>query len=269
MGSARLVRRVPVQEVVEDLCSIPAEKFTLDRLDDYLTGMILDQRSLEPFLHFRDNAYTRNLIFRNELFEVLVLCWDVGQKTPIHNHRGQLGWMSVQQGMLSILNYKRLDCSAACHLDRRWSKVALADDIPIAGVGFVAHVSKQETIHQIFNDPAFDQRAVSLHIYSKPFDSCVVYDEARQMCMDKRLSNYTEGGKFVIHDSAGVNVMEKPLCADPATLEAGAEGARRNGSQQGGAQFRPGGSVQTVFDPAKTPLSFDVPEDDEQFIIER
>lgn len=263
MGSARLVRRVPVAEVVEELRSIPAEKFTLECLDDYLTGLILDQRTLEPYLNFRDNAYTRNLVFRNELFEVLVLCWDVGQKTPVHNHRGQLGWMSVQQGMLSMLNYKRLDCSAACHLERRWSKVALADDIPIAGVGFVAHVSRQETIHQIYNDPAFQQRAVSLHIYSKPFDSCVVYDVARQTCSDKVLSNYTEGGRFVVSDPASITLVDGPRCADPATLANQAGGEARDG-----ARFRPGGSVKTVFDPAQTPLSFEVP-DEEQFVIER
>lgn len=207
MGCQRPVRRKSVLEVVEELKEIPTTEFSLETLDDYLTGLILEPSSLEPYLHFKEQAYTRNLVFRNELFEVLILCWDVGQRTPVHNHRGQLGWMSVQQGMLSILNYKRTDCSRACNQERRWSKVELASDIPIAGVGFVAHVSECETIHQISNDPAFGQRAVSFHIYSKPFDSCVIYDPEHEQCMDKKLSNYTEHGRHVLTaDGSGASL---------------------------------------------------------------
>lgn len=207
MGCQRSIRRKSVLEVVEELKEIPTPGFTLETLDEYLTGLILEPSSLEPYLHFKDNAYTRNLVYRNELFEVLVLCWDKGQRTPVHNHRGQLGWMSVQQGMLSILNYKRTDCSRACNQARRWSKVELTSDIPIAGVGFVSHVSECETIHQISNDPAFDSRAVSLHIYSRPFDSCVIYDTEQEQCMDKQLSNYTEHGRQVLSaESAPVSL---------------------------------------------------------------
>lgn len=219
MGCARVVRRVALQEVVDDLRAIPESEFTLERLDNYLTGLILDPATLEPYLNFQENAYTRNLVYRDALFEVLVLCWDIGQKTPVHNHRGQLGWMSVQQGMLSILNYKRVDCSAACHLESRWSKVELASDIPIAGIGFVSHVCRKETLHQISNDPAFQQRAVSLHIYSRPFDSCVVYDVAGESCSDKKLSNFTEGGLPTQGGGCAVSLSEVQLCRPPGSFE--------------------------------------------------
>jgi len=198
MSLVREVRLLPVEDVLEDLKALPPEEFTLERIDDYLTGLVLDQGSLKTFLNFKDGAYTRNLVFKNDLFEVLILCWDIGQKTPVHNHRGQLGWMSVQQGMLSILNYRRIDCSGSCHLTRRWSRVDLHSEIPIAGVGFVAHVSQRETIHQIINDARFSQKAVSLHIYSRPIESCVIYDVERQFCSDKRLTNFTERGKLVV-----------------------------------------------------------------------
>jgi hypothetical protein len=38
-----------------------------------------------------------------------------------------------------------------------------------------AKVELEEPIHQILNLPEFDDRAVSLHIYSKPFDHCISY----------------------------------------------------------------------------------------------
>jgi hypothetical protein len=38
-----------------------------------------------------------------------------------------------------------------------------------------AKVELEEPIHQILNLPEFGARAVSLHIYSKPFDKCLSY----------------------------------------------------------------------------------------------
>ena len=38
-----------------------------------------------------------------------------------------------------------------------------------------AKVELEEPIHQILNLPEFEERAVSIHIYSKPFESCLSY----------------------------------------------------------------------------------------------
>ncbi len=33
--------------------------------------------------------YTRNCIFENENFELILLCWEAGQATPVHDHGGE------------------------------------------------------------------------------------------------------------------------------------------------------------------------------------
>ena len=38
-----------------------------------------------------------------------------------------------------------------------------------------AYVNPLEPVHQVLNLAEFNQRAVSIHVYSKPFDSCEVY----------------------------------------------------------------------------------------------
>jgi len=38
-----------------------------------------------------------------------------------------------------------------------------------------AYVNPIEPVHEVMNLAEFNQRAVSIHIYSKPFDSCEVY----------------------------------------------------------------------------------------------
>ena len=46
-------------------------------------------------------------------------------------------------------------------------------------------VDKTQTIHRIIN-PA-EERAVSMHVYSRPIDSCVVFDLEGQRCYRRDL----------------------------------------------------------------------------------
>ena len=61
---------------------------------------------------FRDDRYSRNLIYRDPIFEVMAIGWKPGQKTPVHTHNGQLGWMLVEQGALSVKTYRYAGCNA-------------------------------------------------------------------------------------------------------------------------------------------------------------
>ena len=182
----------PVLTLVDHLKAIPEENFGIEAVDRVLTRVDLDLESLIPFTHIREGAYTRNLIYRDSLFEVLLLCWAPGQGTPVHNHRGQLGWMVVTQGKLTVVNYKRLRCSHECHKAERFSEM-VADRTLTANEGFLCHVRAGETVHQIRNEG--DEPAMSLHIYSRPIDTCVIYDVVNKTCRDKTLKNFTEFGE--------------------------------------------------------------------------
>src|SRR5690242_21246688 len=56
-------------------------------------------------------------------------------------------------------------------------------------------VDPKEPVHKVFNPREFNQRAVSLHIYSRPFDRCVVYSDEQGTCGEIKLSYTTEYGK--------------------------------------------------------------------------
>ena len=53
------------------------------------------------YVHFREECYARNLVSASELFELLVICWQPGQVSPIHDHQGQRCWMGVLEGGIS------------------------------------------------------------------------------------------------------------------------------------------------------------------------
>ena len=79
--------------------------------------------------------------------------------------------MAAPYGKLQVLNFKllRKDPSERyCELEPD-SHFLLDPDNPGA-------VDPDEPIHQVLNPASFGERAVTLHIYSRPFDTCEIYD---------------------------------------------------------------------------------------------
>jgi hypothetical protein len=58
-------------------------------------------------------------------------------------------------------------------------------------------VDPLEPVHRVVNPREASQRAVTLHVYSRPFDSCVVYSPEQGTCGDIRLHYNTAFGKPV------------------------------------------------------------------------
>jgi len=167
-----------IQDLVEGLCGIPAAEFTHQRVLEEIGRTVLDPRSLSPYLYFRPAHYTRNLIHRCELFEVVAIGWEPGQLAPVHNHRGQECWMGVPIGRLEVRNYRVVErdvARRACRLEPS-IRYVMDPDHPAA-------VDPAEPIHSVHNLPEYGGRAVSVHVYSRPFDSCEVYllDQGRYL----------------------------------------------------------------------------------------
>jgi len=56
-------------------------------------------------------------------------------------------------------------------------------------------VDPLEPVHRVYNPREFNQRAVSLHVYSRPFDTCVVYSQEQGTCGVIKLHYQTQYGK--------------------------------------------------------------------------
>ncbi len=75
----------------------------------------IDPETLKPYLFWNAQHYTRNLIDKTDLYELLSLCWEPGMKSSIHNHKGQNCWMAAPMGRLLVQNYKLLEEDLAAH----------------------------------------------------------------------------------------------------------------------------------------------------------
>lgn len=168
--SETLVQAVPIEHFVSGLCSIDEDDFRVGTVYDYLKRNPVDCNSLEQYLFFSKNHYTRNLIFKNDLFELLAICWEIGQESQIHNHHNQNCWMAIPTGKLRVQNFR-----VTAQNEKAWFCSLEPTNAFDIHQQMPAEVDPEEPVHQVLNLPEFNQRAVSLHIYSKPFDRCLVY----------------------------------------------------------------------------------------------
>lgn len=185
--------RIKIEDFVRLLKELPEESFQTQTMAEFLRKNMVDLNSLLPFMFFEKGCYTRNLIYSTDQFELLLICWDVGCATPIHNHEGQNCWVHVYSGQLSFTNYKWLGC------DRKTRSVNLKVDshVPLAAEGSLSVIDEKDTIHCLVNPLTCDQKAISLHIYSRPLSQCAIYDAEKNLCFDEPLLYYSMEGKQV------------------------------------------------------------------------
>jgi cysteine dioxygenase len=185
--------RVPVDHLVRELRACPASAFVdIYQIRALLQQMPVEEASLVPYLTWDRQHYTRNLIDKTDLYEMMAVCWEVGQSSSVHNHRDQNCWMAAPIGKLLVENFKVgfQDIEAGqCQLTASNTEELSATN-PCA-------VDPHEPVHRVMNPREANQRAVTLHVYSRPFDSCVVYSPEQGTCGDIQLHYNTIFGKPV------------------------------------------------------------------------
>jgi cysteine dioxygenase len=73
-------------------------------------------------------------------------------------------------------------------------------------------VDKVQTIHQVVVQGK--EPVISLHVYSRPIDSCVAFDLEQRRCYRRQLSFYSKFGQVVVREGDLV-VSEQGDAASP------------------------------------------------------
>lgn len=188
--------RVRLPEFVRGIEEISRGLITKAALYDYISSREILRDDLARFERWDPTRHTRNLIFRNDNIEVMLICWNIGNITPLHTHNGQLGWMSMIEGKLTVENYRLLECNRPenqqvvgidCLTGASYIRMEQLSTEVCGPGGPLNTVDKTQTIHRIINPADLQQRAISVHVYSKPIDSCVVFDLEAQTCYRRDL----------------------------------------------------------------------------------
>ena len=193
VSTSAAVRTVSIEELVKGLQTLKAADFeSVETPLAFLQAHPVDANSLTPYLFWDAQHYTRYLIDRTELYELMAICWEVGMKSSIHNHKDQNCWMAAAMGKLAVHNYRVLQEDLAA----KRCDIVETDVVEITPSNPVA-VDPLNPVHDVRNLREYGERAVSLHLYSRPFDSCIVYSVEQHACGEIPLQYTSMFGKLV------------------------------------------------------------------------
>ncbi|HEX9163585.1 MAG TPA: hypothetical protein VF980_17900 [Thermoanaerobaculia bacterium] len=188
---------VPVEQFVEGIKRLSEGLITKQKIYDYLVAYEIRHQDLDRYKHWLPDRHTRNKIYRSDLIEVMLICWPVGAITPLHTHNGQLGWMTMIEGRLVVENYHKISCNKPeneqvvgidCLAGATEIQMEQQNTELVVPGGPLNTVDKTQTIHRIRNLAEWKQPAVSMHVYSRPIESCVVFDLENQRCFRRDLT---------------------------------------------------------------------------------
>eukprot|EP01111_Echinosteliopsis_oligospora_P017996 TRINITY_DN801_c0_g1_i1.p1 TRINITY_DN801_c0_g1~~TRINITY_DN801_c0_g1_i1.p1 ORF type:complete len:212 (+),score=49.87 TRINITY_DN801_c0_g1_i1:53-637(+) len=151
------------------------EKPCCSSIQDVLGKYAVQSEDFTDYIHFNDLHYTRNLVFLNDHFELMVLCWKEGQGSRIHSHTDSNCWMAVLDGLTEETRYvvksgahiKELVFPGPC------PELHQIDQF-ISKKGDVGHINDEIGLHRV--SAAKGTHAITLHLYSPPIKVANILD---------------------------------------------------------------------------------------------
>lgn len=142
------------------------DRVPLDELRSLMARLDVSESDLGEAVSFGESGYRRNLVRRTDSYEMLVLCWAPGQRSPIHDHAQSTCGVRVVAGEATETRFEH-DARGFLH--------------PVAMERFAegsAAGSQDADIHEIANTT--DDNLVTLHVYSPPLGAMRTYDAKPQ-----------------------------------------------------------------------------------------
>lgn len=170
-----------VNELIGQLDDFAEQRFPVQEIDHFMRGRILSEEELAPYTFFEPDYYTRNLIHKSTSFELIAICWQPGQDSPVHGHEGEKCWSRVETGRLRFTSYSKVP-----------SENSLNFEVISVNMGGPGYLDGPADIHKVENPS--DTTAISLHLYSYPFEACDIYDVENNLTSRKKLSYYSQYG---------------------------------------------------------------------------
>lgn len=128
----------------------------LPRLIAELEEVDVRPDEIAPFISYSTQTYRRNLMREGPWYNLLILCWRNGQRSPIHDHRGSCCALRVVEGVMTETQF---EFAPNHHVKPTFSR----DLQPGQVIG-----SEDTDMHQVSNLQADDANLVTMHIYSPP-----------------------------------------------------------------------------------------------------
>jgi len=124
---------------------------------------------LARYQHWSDEKYTRTRFYEGERFEILVLCWEEGQMSPIHDHANSICSMLVLDGEAATTMYEVRATNGG-------GKALVSEGAARLAAGNLTTVYGGD-IHKVGNPQGSGHRLITIHFYLPPIAEMLVWDE--------------------------------------------------------------------------------------------
>merc|ERR1712112_263009 len=147
------------------------------------------RKEYEQYIHWDENdpkKYTRNIIFSNEHFDALLMCWPPHCESSIHCHSNSSCWVTLIEGEVVEVLYAMPKCDLA-FLEAEPGTVGRCGKLkPISesklcfeGGATTTYASNEVGIHKVCNRTDFP--AMTLHVYAPGLRSMMIFKESGQV----------------------------------------------------------------------------------------
>ena len=146
--------------------------------EDYVkmvANMRLPKDDFRKYAHWKPDGYTRNCVERTDDFELVLICWNPGDKSPVHGHDDQRCWVYQVDGEMNELRFNEDDeggLHESQHIELSPQRLSYMED----RMGY----------HSLENRSC--EKAMTLHLYISPIDYCKVFDPSEEKFNIKELS---------------------------------------------------------------------------------
>jgi cysteine dioxygenase len=131
---------------------------TAAEMEAHARSVDLKTLDLTGYRRFQDECYARNTVLLNDHCELVVICWQPGQMSAVHDHGKSYCLYLVVEGVMVEERYRLADGKPEPVDERSFRR----GDITIA---------KGDSVHRINNRT--DRQLVTVHIYSPPLGAAM------------------------------------------------------------------------------------------------
>jgi len=175
-----MANELSLQELIEKLHILfSGDKVNPDEVQEVMESYESNPSEWKQYANFDPHRYTRNLVDTgNGKFNLILLCWSEGHGSGIHDHADAHCWMKVCDGALceNLYNWPEHVDKEHTHLPESETQIMKPHRITEFHKNDVAYINDSIGLHRIENN-SHTKRAVSLHLYSPPFEMCQSFDE--------------------------------------------------------------------------------------------
>ncbi|XP_041855229.1 cysteine dioxygenase type 1 [Melanotaenia boesemani] len=170
MANTEVIKPETLDELIQALHKIfESDNINVEEVQDLMESYESKPQEWAKFAKFDPYRYTRNLVDTgNGKFNLIVLCWGEGHGSSIHDHTDSHCFMKLLQGQLKETLFEWPKDKAQGEMVTRSQRILQENK--------VAYINDSIGLHRVEN-VSHTEGAVSLHLYSPPFDTCQTFDQ--------------------------------------------------------------------------------------------